>query len=51
MWEFLKKLRRFDAYSKTLEDVRIQTLGGGTSKLYQFEIAIISYFLYSSLIN
>lgn len=32
MWEHLKKLRRFDAYPKTLEDVRIQTLGGGTSK-------------------
>lgn len=31
MWESLKKLRRFDAYPKTLEDVRIQTLGGGTS--------------------
>lgn len=31
MLEFFKKLRRFDAYPKTLEDVRIQTYGGGTS--------------------
>lgn len=32
MWEYFKKLRRFDAYPKTLEDVKIQTLGGGTSR-------------------
>lgn len=35
MWEYFKKLRRFDAYPKTLEDVKIQTLGGGTSRWFQ----------------
>lgn len=40
--EILKKLRRFDAYPKTLEDVRIQTLGGGA-------ITIISMLIISIL--
>ncbi|KAJ8958912.1 hypothetical protein NQ318_019681 [Aromia moschata] len=34
----LKKLRRFDAYPKTLEDVRIQTFGGGILSVVSFII-------------
>ncbi|KAG5870033.1 hypothetical protein JTB14_026614 [Gonioctena quinquepunctata] len=38
MWEIFKKLRRFDAYPKTLEDVRIQTYGGGAITIISFII-------------
>lgn len=31
MIDFFEKLKRFDAYPKTLEDVRIKTYGGAIS--------------------
>lgn len=47
--DFLKKLRRFDAYPKTLEDVRIQTLGGGTISI--ISMLIISLLFWLELLN
>ena len=37
-------LRRFDAYPKTMEDFRIKTCGGATSKL---SFPIFSFFFHS----
>ncbi|XP_050302567.1 endoplasmic reticulum-Golgi intermediate compartment protein 3 [Anthonomus grandis grandis] len=47
--DFLKKLRKFDAYPKTLEDVRIQTLGGGAISI--ISVIIITLLFYTELIN
>nr|XP_023022429.1 endoplasmic reticulum-Golgi intermediate compartment protein 3 isoform X1 [Leptinotarsa decemlineata] len=49
MWEVLKKLRRFDAYPKTLEDVRVQTYGGGTITI--ISIIIMALLFWSELID
>ncbi|CAG9814118.1 unnamed protein product [Phaedon cochleariae] len=49
MWEVLKKLRRFDAYPKTLEDVRIQTYGGGAITIISF--MIMGLLFWSELVN
>ncbi|KAL1501458.1 hypothetical protein ABEB36_006774 [Hypothenemus hampei] len=43
--DFLKKLRRFDAYPKTLEDVRIQTLGGGAISIVSMLIITILFWV------
>lgn len=47
--DFLKKLRSFDAYPKTLEDVRIQTLGGGTITIVS--MMIISLLFWVEFLN
>lgn len=47
--DFLKKLRRFDAYPKTLEDVRIQTLGGGAISI--ISLLIISLLFWIEVLN
>jgi len=46
----LDRLRKFDAYPKTLEDFRIKTFGGATSKtslykLYQSSDNIFGYII------
>lgn len=43
--EYLKKLRQFDAYPKTLEDVRIQTFGGGTITIISMIIISILFWM------
>ncbi|XP_066148708.1 endoplasmic reticulum-Golgi intermediate compartment protein 3 [Euwallacea fornicatus] len=47
--DFIKKLRRFDAYPKTLEDVRIQTLGGGAISIVS--ILIISLLFWMEVLS
>ncbi|KAJ8916274.1 hypothetical protein NQ315_016414 [Exocentrus adspersus] len=49
MFDFLKKLRRFDAYPKTLEDVKIQTYGGGTITIISF--IIMSLLFWTELVD
>ncbi|XP_028142557.1 endoplasmic reticulum-Golgi intermediate compartment protein 3 isoform X1 [Diabrotica virgifera virgifera] len=49
MWELFKKLRRFDAYPKTLEDVRIQTYGGGAITIVS--IIIMTLLFWSEFLN
>ncbi|XP_030746045.1 endoplasmic reticulum-Golgi intermediate compartment protein 3 isoform X1 [Sitophilus oryzae] len=43
--DYFKKLRRFDAYPKTIEDVRIQTLGGGTITVISMVIITVLFWL------
>ncbi|XP_060534210.1 endoplasmic reticulum-Golgi intermediate compartment protein 3 [Cylas formicarius] len=45
MLDYLKKLRRFDAYPKTLEDVRIQTLGGSAITVISMVIMSILFWI------
>ncbi|CAG9767894.1 unnamed protein product [Ceutorhynchus assimilis] len=47
--DFIKKLRSFDAYPKTLEDVRIQTLGGGAITI--ISMIIISLLFWVEFLN
>ena len=46
---FLGRLKQFDAYPKTLEDFRVKTYGGATSKpAYELQTYKIFDFLQSS---
>lgn len=49
--DILQKLRRFDAYPKTLEDFRVKTFGGAASESFLSSLAFRQLFnrsVYSS---